>query len=313
MSFTTRGGRPVCSRALRYGAAASGLALAVCGLIALISVWTLATTGARIGSATERAEGEVIGAGDGRVQVRWEAPGGTRVDDVGLATSAPLVGTRTEVAFDPGNPTLMLIPGSKELAAVDHAASGAALSALLAAIVLATGGWILLTRSRLHHRTGQTVLVRRIRIQSGLLTRSWLETEADPQRWIPVHFDPVLVTLPAPTAIQLYGDPRAHRLVVAEIEGNWLYASGSVRATEPRGRRGDNPARPDGDARQHAAAAGWMRQLRADAVILIPAPFLGVLWTYLDGGGVLTFIGATVLAAVLGLWWAAIQGSDPTG
>jgi hypothetical protein len=206
----------------------------------------------------------------------------------------------------------MLIPGSNELASLDRASSGLAFSSVLAAAVLGMGAWQVLSRRRLRRRTPQAVLVRRVRVQHGLLARSWLEVESSPPRWIPVHFDPSLLTLPAPAHVQFYGNPERHRLIAAQIGGRLLYPSGATRAREPRGRRIDSPATPDADALAGATVPGWGRQLRADAALLTPAPVIGLLWSFLDGGGILTWICATALSASVGLWWAAVHGSDPT-
>lgn len=309
--MTTRT-RPVRSRALRYGAGASALVLLVCSVIAGLSAATLGTVGARVSAATDRGHGEVIRAVDRTVEIRWPAPGGARIDTVELAAAPPPVGTRTEVAYDPREPATVLIPGSSELAAVDRAASGVAFSGLIAGVVLGTLSWQLISRRRLPARRAQVLPLRRVRVQSGLLTRSWLELDTPPVRWIPVHFDPILLTLPAPVAVRVHGDPRAHRLVAAEVAGIWLYPSGPVRATEPPGRRIDSPAQPDEPAQPDAARPGWRRQLRADAALLTPAPIVGLLWAFLDGGGVRTWACATALAAALAIWWAALRGSDPT-
>ncbi|MGH3812161.1 MAG: hypothetical protein ACRDUV_06855 [Pseudonocardiaceae bacterium] len=304
----TRRTRPGRSRALRYGAGTSALVLLVCALIAGLSFWTLVTVGGRVTGATARSSGEVVRAEDRTVDVRWSAAGAHRTDTVALGVPAPPVGTRTEVAYDPREPTTVFIPGSTELAAVDRAASGMAFSGLIATIVLITAGWQVISRRRLRRRPGQPTPARRVRWQSGLMTRSWLELESPP-RWIPVHFNPILATLPAPASVQLHGDPRRRGLVAAEVDGVWLDPSGPIRATEPRGRRIDSPARPDPDA---LAGTNWRRQLRADAVLLTPAPVVGLLWVYLDGGGLATWTCATALTATLALWWAALRGSDPT-
>lgn len=309
MTGRTRPGR---SRALRYGTGAAALALAVCLVIAGLSAWTLGTVGTRVSAATARSTGEVVGARDRTAVVRWPAPGGRRTDIVELATRAPPAGTRTEVAYDPRHPAGALIPGSAELAAVDRAASGVAFSALVAVLVAAILGWHLVSRRRLGGREARVLPVRRVRVQSGLLTRSWLELETGSPRWIPLHFDPVLLTLPAPAPVRVHGDPHAHRLVAVEVGGSLLYPSGPVRNTEPPGRRIDSPARPDEDAAPRAAGCGWRRQLRADAALLTPAPVVGLLWAFLDDGGLLTWAGATALAAALGLCWAALRGSDPS-
>ncbi|MDQ3760385.1 MAG: hypothetical protein M3460_01365 [Actinomycetota bacterium] len=297
------------SRALRYGAGTSALVLLVCALIVGMSALTVATVGARVSEATARAQGEVISAAGRAVEIRWSTAGVQRTDTVELAVPAPPVGARTEVAYDPRDPLTVFIPGSTELAAVDRAASGMAFSGLIAAMVLGTAGWQVISRRRLRRRPGCPMPVRRVRVQAGLLTRSWLELDSPP-RWIPVHFDPVLVTLPAPAWVQLHGDPQRRALVAADVAGTWLYPSGPVRADEPRGRRIDNPARPG--PLPTTATYGWRRQLRADAGLLTTAPVVGLLWTFLDGGSVLTFACATALTATLALWWAALRGSDPT-
>jgi hypothetical protein len=227
---------------------------------------------------------------------------------VELAGTPPRVGTRTEIAYDPGRPGTVLMPGSAELAAVDRAASGVAFSGLVAAVVAGTLVWQVLSRHRLLGQPAHEVSARRVRVQSGLLTRSWLELDTPP-RWVPVHFDPVLDVIPAPASMTLHGEPRRRRLVAATVDGTWLHPSGPVRTTEPRGRRIDSPARPDLDA---VRATGWARQLRADAVLLTPAPVVGLLWVFLDGGGLLTWAAATALACALALWWAALHGSDPS-
>jgi hypothetical protein len=301
--------RPGRSRTLRYGTGASALVLLVCSLIGGLSATTLITVGSRVAGATARAHGEVIHAADRRVEVSWSAPGVRRTDTVALAVPAPPAGTRTDVAYNPSHPSTVFIPGSTELAAVDRAASGAAFSGLTTIAVLGAAARQVTSRHRLRRRPGQTRQVRRVRVQSGLLTRSWLELDSPP-RWIPVHFDPILVTLPAPTSVQLHGDPERHRLIAADVEGIWLHPSGSVRIDEPRGRRIDSPSRPD--SFPTAATYGWRRQLRADAGLLTLAPIIGLLWVFLDGGGALTWTCVTALTSSLTLWWAAVRGSDPS-
>ncbi len=309
----TRRTRPGRSRALRYGAGTSALVLLVCALIAGLSFWTLVTVGGQVTGATARSSGEVVRAEDRAVDVRWSVSGVTRTDTVALAVPAPPVGARTEVAYDPRDPATVYIPGSAELAALDRATSGVAFSGLIAVTVLITVGWQVISRRRLRSRPGHPRHVRRVRVQSGLMTRTWLELDSPPpgsaSQSFPVHFDPILATLPAPTSVQLHGDPQRRGLVAAEVDGVWLDPSGPIRAAEPRGRRIDSPARPDPDA---LVDTSWRRQLRADAALLTPAPVVGLLWVYLDGGGVLTWTCATTLTAAVALWWAALRGSDPT-
>ncbi len=294
--------------------ATTGIVLLACAGIGVSSLLTLHRSDTVIGAATARTVGEIVAVDGDSVALRWRpAAGAERTDRVRLAAAAATVGTRTEVAYDPADPAAPLVPGSLVLADADRAASGVAFAAVVAAGVLVAAVWQPLRRARLRRLPGRPVALRRVRFQSGLLTRSWLETESTPRRWIPVHFDPLLVTLPAPAVVELHGDPRRGRLAAAWVDGRWLYPSGRVRRAEPRGRRTDNPSRPDDAAAERAAAAGRLgRRFRAGLPLVVPAPFVGLLWAYLDGGGAIAALAATVLAACLGLWSAALRGCDPS-
>lgn len=301
-------------RAVRHVLLTTAVALAVCAVVAVLS-WRSGTQArAELDPLTGRAVGEVVAVDRNIVRVRWTPPGGEQREvEVPLAVSPPPVGTRAEVAYDPARPEHAIVPGAELIAQVDRAASGVVFPALVAVVLLGTVGWQLVSRARAARRPVRTAVVRRVRVQSGLLARSWLELEKTPQRWIPVHFDPVLVTLPAPTRVRLHGDPLHDRLVAVEADGVLLYPSGPVRASEPRGRRTDFPSRPDDEAPARARAAGALtRQLRTDVAFVVPAPLVGLFWAYLDGGGFPVWIAATAMAAALGLWWPAVRGSDPT-
>ncbi|NMH97090.1 hypothetical protein [Pseudonocardia acidicola] len=280
-------------------------------VMALVS-YSAATTVIR--GATGRALGTIVASHDAQVVVRWTPRDGAQRDDVvALAGTAPAPGTRTEVAYDPARPSPPLVPGAAVLAAADRAVSTVALIAAIMIVVVGAGGWQLVSRRRAADRPGHRAAARRMRVQSGLSTRSYLETESAPQRWIPVHFDPVLVGLASPTTVLLHGDPLRDRLVVASVDGHVLWPSGPVRTSEPRGRRIDNPSRPDDTAAERAdRLARLSRQLRADLPLVVPAPFVGLLWVYVAGDGFLAWLSTSVLFAVLALWWAALRGSDPS-
>ncbi|WP_156960514.1 hypothetical protein [Amycolatopsis taiwanensis] len=193
--------------------------------------------------------------------------------------------------------------------AAGRALSGLIYPALIAVVVVAVGGWVWLRRVLLFRRPGRVCRLRRVRIQRGLLVRSWLETQESPRCWIPVFFEPELVTLPSPATARLHGK----RLAAVEIDGVRLYPSGRLRTTQPLGRRGDNPALPDEHAPARArTAARWPRQLRVDSVLLVTAPIVGLFWVFLDDSGVFGWLGATAVTASVALWWAAIRGSDPS-
>ena len=45
---------------------------------------------------------------------------------------------------------------------------------------------------------------------------------------------------------------------------------------------------------------------------MVPASLVGLVWAYLDEGGVPSWAGATALCATVAILLAAIRGSDPT-
>lgn len=302
-------------RPLRHVLGTTLAVLATCVALVVVSGAGLGGDLARLDAATGRAEGVVeAGPDPSTVLLRWAPVGAAeRVDPVALAGRPPVPGTRTQVAYDPADPGRPLIPGAALIVDADRAVTDIALVVVVALLVLATVAWQAITRRRVLRRDGRTVAVRRVRWQSGLVTRSWLETETRPQRWLPVHFDPLLVTLPTPFEVQLHGDPLRDRLVAATVDGHLLVPSGPVRSTEPRGRRTDSPARPDATAGERAARlARWRRQLQADLPLLVPAPFVGMFWAYVADAGPSGWAAASLLAAVLALWSVAVRGSDPS-
>ncbi|WP_433558101.1 hypothetical protein ACQPWY_05375 [Pseudonocardia xinjiangensis] len=313
------GGRLGTLRPLRHALLTTAVVLAVCGVLAGVAATEFAAASAHISAATGRAEGVVeAGRDESSVLVRWTPPGqAERVDAVVSAGTPPAPGARTEVAFDPADPADPLIPGARILADADRALTTLAFSIVVALLVVGVLAWQVVTRRRAFTQPVRSVPVRRVRWQAGLATRSYLETDTQPGRWIPVHFDPVLVGLPSPTVVRLHGDPLRDRLVAATVtdaDGEHpLVPSGPVRLDEPRGHRTDNPSRPDATVGARAAALARMtRQLQADLPLVVPAPFIGLLWTYVDRGGLLTWVAVTALTAALGLWLGAVRGSDPT-
>ncbi|WP_245673149.1 hypothetical protein [Nocardia lijiangensis] len=183
----------------------------------------------------------------------------------------------------------------------------AALATVALAILVYTGIRLATAFGKLPNglpETG-TVRVARIRQQHRLVTRSWLEVAGAPRRWLPVYFDPALLTM-TETEARLSGGV----ISTADLR---LYPSGRARDTEPPGRLVDNPTRPDPDAPVLAATATRLtRRLLFDAQSTVAAPFAALLWIYIDGGTLATFTGALTVAAATALWLAAIRGSDPS-
>ncbi len=151
-------------------------------------------------------------------------------------------------------------------------------------------------------REPREVAVRRVRQQHRLVSRSWLEfTVGGKNRWLPVYFDPELLTLTQST-----GELSSRTVTVEEHR---LYPAGHMRDTEPVGRLIDNPSRPDPDA---MSRIGWGRRLLLDAQSAVAAPFVAIFWVYLAGGGIVVFAAATAITAAAATWLAAIRGGDPS-
>jgi len=305
------------ARPVRHAALATGLVLVVCAVIGVVSVTSYRAATDTLRVLTARATGTVTGTASngGTAVVEWTAPGGRpRRLVVPVTGEVPKAGTGTQIAYDPTDPATAIIPGATVLTDADRARDGVLFATLVATLVLLVDGWLLASRWWVSRRRPvREITVRRISLRRGLMARTWLET--DDSRWIPVYYEPAVLTLPAPATVHTHGDPTRRRLVAIDIPGTsvTLYPSGPVRRTEPPGRRTDSPTRPDAHTASRAeAAAHWRHQARVDAALLVPAPLLGVLWTYLDDGGTTGWLGATAVAAATALWWAAIRGTDPT-
>ncbi|HEY0500183.1 MAG TPA: hypothetical protein VGD48_30855 [Kutzneria sp.] len=304
------------TRAVRHGLAATALVLVVCAAVAAFSAATLSSARASLAPLTARATGHVTAVDHNAdtATVSWPLAGGAPAQaTIELDVTPPPVGTSVLVGYDPQAPSHAVIPHALTLIAADRSSGELLFIAIAAALML------LVTLVRFFSRVGLTrrptvrIPVRRVRVTSGLMARSWLETEDIPRRWIPVYFDPVLVTLATPSTISLHGDPRRNRLVAAVIDDVVLFPSGRVVKDDPRGRRVDNPSEIDDSVRARAVTVrGLLRQLRADIVLIVPAPIVGLLWAFLDGSGFWSWLGASVITAALALWLAALRGSDPS-
>jgi hypothetical protein len=290
------------SRPVRHAALTTALVLAVCAALGGAALASYRSATGELRTLTGRATGTVLGAQGGAAVVEWR---GTRFT-VPVTGPVPAAGTRTRIAFDPARPATAIIPGATVLTDADRSLDGVLFAALVAVLVLVADCWLLVTRWLAARRPARQLVVRRISMRRGLLARTWLETDS---LWIPVYFEPEVLLLPAPATVTVRGD----RLVAVDVGGRTLYPSGRVRRTEPPGRRTDSPTRPDDHAVGRAARAARLTgQLRVDLALAVPAPLVGVLWAYLDDGGVPAALDATAITAALALWWAAIRGADPS-
>lgn len=263
------------------------------------------------GTATVQATGKAP-AGRG-VTVSLDARDGTRSGLLVLEAASDAAGippgTRLGVTYDPSDPphaTAVFIDGDAAHTHVQDLLFGMLVLAVVLVVATAVTVVRLVTRPRLRRRPATEVPASRVVVRQGLLVRSWLELDtAGGVRWLPVHWAPELATLAPGTAVQVLGDPVRGRLVLPVVDGAEIWPSGRLRRTTPRG------SRQVADPMPETTGTGWARQVRVDAVLLVIAPVLGLLWAFVDGSGTGGFVVATLLVAALLFWLPQLFGSDP--
>ena len=237
------------------------------------------------------------------------AQGGERTGLLVLrqATDVPIGSTLT-VQYDPdapGDRVPVYADGDAAHGTVGDIVFGMLVVALVAVVASALTVARVLSRRGLRRRAPTGITATHVVVRRGLLVRSWLElaTGAGP-RWLPVHWSRELAALLPDSRIEVLGDPVRQRLVLPVVAGTEVWPSGRLQDRQPRGALTE--AAPDTDA-----PAGLARQARGDAVLLLLAPVLGLLWAYVSGGSTGSFLVATALAAAVLFWLPQLLGSDP--
>jgi hypothetical protein len=288
------------------------LLLVGAAVLAVLAV-RLGAAQAELDRATAVARADLVATGrppDGRgVAVSIDA-GGTPRTGV-LVLTRPVhaaAGTQVVVRYDPRSPagrTVVHSSGDATDRRVQDLLFG--LVVVTAVLVVATvlTAVRLVSRLRLRRRPVAEVTATRFVVRQGLLVRDWLElVTAHGVQWLPVHWSPELARLAPGSLLAVHGTPVRGRLVLPVVDGSEVWPSGRLRPRPPRGER--RPADPD-----PAASGSWLRQVRGDAVALVVAPVLGLLWAFLDGTGPGGFAVATLVAAATLFWLPQLLGSDP--
>ncbi|MEU2351269.1 DUF3592 domain-containing protein [Modestobacter sp. NPDC049651] len=287
----------------------------VVGAVLLVAVG-LRVGGARapLAAATATATATVDGerSGDRVLVVRFPGTDGEqRTGRIELTRAQDVPdGAQLPVQYDPDRPAGGTQPvyadGDRAHAAVAGAVFGLVAVGAVVLVVAVLTGLRLLGRPRLRRRPASRLAATHVVQRQGLLVRSWLElTTPAGVRRVPVHWAPELERLAPGTRIEVRGDPARDRLVLPVVDGAELWPSGRVRDRAPRG-----------EVRQAAVDAsagdvGLARQARADGVLVVLAPVLGLLWAYVDGSGLAGFAVATALSGTVLFWLPQLLGSDP--
>jgi hypothetical protein len=293
--------------------------LVVGPIVIILLAVRLAHDSAPVRAATGQAEATVqrTGLGDDRrgIELTWTDADGTRhTSTVHIANpSSFAVGSRLVVHYRPDDPSQVFVTGDDTTRRLTDIAFGILLSALLLLGVLAASAVHVARRRAAERKPPVPLPASYARSRFGITRRAWLLVDdAGRTWWVSVHWDPVLETLgPGETAL-VHGRPAADRIVTFDIDGTHVWQAGRRRPRPPRGevdREGVDPERTD---RMVGTDIPLTKQFRADAGLLAAAPILGLLWAYVDNGGKVSFLLATVLAGAALFWVPTVRGSDPT-
>ena len=296
--------------------------------LAIVLATRFAAEAAPVREATAEARATVVRAGlgaDGReVELRWTDPARQqRLSRVRVPEGAR-VDTGVEVAlrYVPGDPSRVYVGGDETTVRLRDLAFG--IFAVTIVFVVATLISVVHVVRRLvaERRPAGTLPVTYARSKRGLRQRAWLVVDDHGREWwVPVHWTPELPALLAKAPAALPGRPAADRVLVVDVAGTTVWQAGRKRPIAPAGEIVRSTTAWSKSAERRAAAAaeadppppaGLVRQFRADASLIVIAPFFGLLWAYLDGSGAAGFAAGSVLSACVLLWLPAVYGSDPT-
>jgi hypothetical protein len=287
-------------------------------VIVLLAV-RLADESAPVRAATGQATATVqrIGLGDDRreIELTWTDAEGTQHTSIvhSASPSSVAVGSQVALHYQPDDPSRVFVSGDDTTRRLTDLGFGIVLSALLVLGILAATAVHVARRLAAERRPATTLPVSYARSRFGITRRAWLLVEdAGQMWWVSVHWDPVLETLAPGEKALVHGRPARDRVVTFDIGGTHVWQAGPRRTRPPRGeidREGVDPVRTD---RVVGTDLPLTRQFRADAALLAAAPILGLLWAYVDDGGKVSFLLATVLAGAALFWVPTVRGSDPT-
>lgn len=282
--------------------------LAVGVVLLVVLVVRLGAAQEPLARATATATATVQSVQDRQVEVTWEDAGGrTREGALQLREAVDVpAGTEVPVQYDPAAPSAVYADGDSAHTAVRDVLFGLVVVAVAVVGVAVAVLRRLVGRPRLVRLPPTTATATHVVVRQGLLVRSWLElTTGRGVRWVPVHWAPELDRMRPDAPVQVHGDPATSGRVLPVVDGQQVWPSGRVRRSAPRGDVRQAPVDPG------AGDQPLGRQLRGDAVAVVLAPVLGLLWAYVDGSGPAGFVLASVLLAAVLFWLPQQLGSSP--
>jgi hypothetical protein len=297
--------------------------MALIGIVVIVVLAVLGTsTASKLSDATGRATGVVqhVGHDGGKreASISWTDRSGNRhTSQVSYpAASHPASGDKVALHYVPSNPARVYSSGDVTYDRLNSLVAGVLYAALIVIIAAIATGFRLWRRAGVGRRPADTVKLSRVRTRFGLIHRSWLvATRGNTERWVPVYWDPVLGRIRADTPLAVHGDLEGGGPIAVDIEGTRIWSSGRVRRTAPRGQQIANPgtySKKNTPPAEPVKQISLRRQAFGDAGLVIVAPILGILWAYINGLGPAGFGVATALLIGVLFWIPSCYGSDPS-
>lgn len=291
-------------------------------VVVVVLAIRLAEVSGPVRDATARATATVQRTGlgpDGRdLEVSWTDDAGTaRTSTVRAARASDVpAGAQIVLRYQPGDPGRVFVTGDETSARVSDLIFGIVVAGLLTVGAVVASAVHVARRLAAERRPATPRPVSYARSRLGLTRRSWLVVEdAGRSWWVSVHWEPALEELAPGTLVPVHGRPSRDRVIVAEVAGTPVWQAGRRRSGPPRGEvheDGTDQDRADQAGRAGARDVPLTRHFRADAALVAGAPILGLLWAYVDDGGRLSWLVATLLSGAALLWLPTVRGSDPT-
>lgn len=309
------------------------MALSVLPLV-LICVTLIIVLGVKANSiarqlspATATAAGMVAvdGTGSAGLDIAWSDSGNTRhtthlvFPNVGAVTKD----TKVTIFYVPGDPSRAYAAGDRLDTRGRELASGVLFAVLVLLIGVIVSTFRLWRRVIAERRPATTLPVRWAQYRRGLIRRSWLiVTENNVESWVPVYWQPGLAAILEGTPAKVHGKPSLDRLLVIEVNDLTVWPAGRRRDIKPRGRgewiegtvkyTKSAVKQRERDGGPDIERVSLVKHLAGDIALILPAPVLALVWSYVDSSGPAGFGIATALLASVLFWLPGVYGSDPT-
>ncbi|HEX9624026.1 MAG TPA: DUF3592 domain-containing protein, partial [Streptosporangiaceae bacterium] len=301
-------GRLIGRRAVRHLLLGLGPLLILGIAVIVVLLVRFAQIDAPVRRATASATATVVRSGFGAsghdLDLRWTDSHGTaHVSQVTVPDAGPIAtGSKTTIQYNPDDPAQVFVEGDSTSVRLRNTAFGAFITLIVVLAAVAVSIVHVVRRLLAERREPATLPATYARSKRGLIYRSWLLLEdRGREHWVPVHWEPALATMLAKTPSPVRGRPGSDRVVVVDVRGTAVWQSGRIRRTQPAGDITIGGATYTKAAQRRIEAeppptSGLARQARTDAVLVLAAPLLGLLWAFLDRTGPAGFAAGTVVA-----------------